>query len=263
MEHTPLKQLELIDTVRRLALEDERVAAVLMYGSFIKDEADCFSDVEFYIFYGHEFDFAAFIRSVAAVEFIFTNEFGTEVALFKNLIRGEFHFKALQDIEIILSWQGLTSFEHADRMNLVDKDGRLAEVLGQVDRTRPRHDAPQDIDWLAKSLLNNLLLSKNLLLRGEYAHAQMVFQYVQKYLLYLLRLKNQADRHWESPTKRLEAEIPALDYQAYAACVPDLNPERLARCLAASLALTRELFAGLAVDDRLSGLLEAIQDHQP
>ena len=93
-----------------------------MYGSFIKGEGDKFSDIEFYIFLRDDchIDKYKWISSVNPIALMFVNEFGTDVVIFDNLIRGEFHFLPLKEISIIKSWQGHTSFEFKEKMNLVD-----------------------------------------------------------------------------------------------------------------------------------------------
>ena len=42
---------------------------------------------------------------------------------FENLIRGEFHFLTINEIDVIKSWEGFVSFSDFDQMNLIDKDG--------------------------------------------------------------------------------------------------------------------------------------------
>lgn len=39
-------QLQMIDRVKSIALDNKLIASVLMYGSFIKDEGDQYSDIE-------------------------------------------------------------------------------------------------------------------------------------------------------------------------------------------------------------------------
>ncbi|MDR2946727.1 MAG: LinF [Candidatus Adiutrix sp.] len=253
----------MIERVRELALADERISAALMYGSFIRGEGDQFSDIEFYLFYRSDPDHREWVAGVRPLRMFFRNEFGTEVAIFDNLVRGEFHFGPVEDIEVVKSWEGETSFEHADQMILADKDGRLAEVLSRVSRERPRHDSPEQIRWLGESLLNNLLLLKNLAARGEGAHAQQTFQFLQKYLIQLIRLADAADNHWENSAKMLEKEISAAWYAAYAACVPDLAPGRMAERLKAAVALSRKLFVELNMADDLRALLEDIAAFTP
>ena len=253
-----LVQLEMIEAVKNIALADDSVSAVLMYGSFIKGEGDQYSDIEFYIFFHRDFDHREFVSRVRPLLMFFQNEFGTEVAVFDNLIRGEFHFAPAAEIDLIKAWEGLTSFEYADQMSLVDKEGKLAAVLAAITRRRPKHDTAEHIRWLAESLINNLLMVGNLIQRGEAAHAQACFQFILKYLVWFIRLADAADNHWESPTKKLEQEISPAWYVKYRQCPPTIEPADLRNSLGRSVALAEELFAVLKVPDDLKKLLSRL-----
>src|SRR5437773_5178153 len=90
-------QLEMIEHVRTLCQQDERLVAALMYGSFAGGEGDQFSDIEFALFFADEqlptVDQAAWVAQIAPVELYFVDDVGHHTAIFNNLIRGEFHFK--------------------------------------------------------------------------------------------------------------------------------------------------------------------------
>ena len=225
-----MEQLRMIDKTRELANADNHISAVLMYGSFIKGEGDKYSDIEFYIFYHQDFDHEKWVNQIHETKAFFTNEFETEVVIFENWIRGEFHFLPIENIEIIKSWEKYISFEYYKNMILIDKEGKLTKILTSIDKTRPTHSSKEDIDWICKSLLNNMLMTKGLIQRGEFAHAQQAFQYIQKYLLFLIRLESDADNHWESPTKKMEKEISAEWYNTYIQCVPTVNKASLIQC---------------------------------
>lgn len=253
-------QIGMIDQVKALAEADERISALLMYGSFIKGEGDKFSDIEFYIFHREDFDHRAWVEQVRPLKMYFVNEFGTEVALFDNFIRGEFHFSSIEEIEVVKSWEGLTSFEHAGNMNLVDKDGRLEKILAGISRIRPVHGDQARIDWLAQSFLNNLILIHNVVKRGDHAHAQQCFQLLLKYLMWLIRLADGADTHWENPSKNFADEISPANYASYVTCVPDLDPDNLARALKASALMAGRLFSALNVSAEIALVLDQFNE---
>ena len=225
-----MEQLRMIDKAKELANSNNHISAVLMYGSFIKGEGDKYSDIEFYIFCNHDFNHEEWVNQIHKTKVFFTNEFGTEVAIFDNWIRGEFHFLPIQDINIVQSWEKYISFEYYKNMIIVDKEGKLAEAMIVIDKTRPTHSSKEDIDWICKSLLNNMLMTKGLILRGELAHAHQAFQHIQKYLLFLIRLESNADNHWESPTKKVEKEIPKEWYNSYIQCIPIVDRTTLIQC---------------------------------
>lgn len=220
-------QLQLIDKTKSISQEDANISSLLMYGSFTKGEGDEFSDIEFYVFFRKNFNHEKWINQICKTLFFFKNEFGTEVAIFENMIRGEFHFLPIEEVNIIKTWEGLVSFEYYNEMILVDKENLLTNVFNSINKDRPTHTSLDSINWICMSLLNNLLMTKGLIERREFAHAQQSFQYIQKYLLYLIRVKVGADNHWESPTKKIELEIPEEWYNVYKESVPVLSESSL------------------------------------
>ena len=129
-----MTQLQMIDKTKLFAQQDENISAVFMYGSFTKNEGDKYSDIEFYIFLKNKENFSAekWVNQIHPVALYFTNEYGSEVAIFENMIRGEFHFLKTEEIEIIKSWDGIVEFSDFDQMNLIDKDGLLTKTLNQI-----------------------------------------------------------------------------------------------------------------------------------
>ncbi len=250
-------QLQMIEKVRQVALRDEVISAVLMYGSFTKGEGDRYSDIEFYVYHraGECPDKLAFVSQVSPVALFFTNEFGTEVAIFENMIRGEFHFHPISDVEDVKSWAAVISFEHKDKMNLVDKDGALTEVLAAIPPVRPQRDTPENREYLALNLLNNLLFVNNLILRGEYVHAHQLFGFIQRYVMWLIRLHLGKDNHWEAPSKKLEEDIPREWMLKYAQCVPTSDGESLRGSIRSAAALSERLFEELNIPENIRSVL--------
>src|SRR5699024_6983197 len=158
-------------------------------GSFTKNEGDKYSDIEFYIFLKNKENFSAekWVNQIHPVALYFTNEYGSEVAIFENMIRGEFHFLTTDEIKIIKSWEGIVAFSDFDQMNLIDKDGLLSDTLNQIKVKSPDRTKDENILWLSQSLLNVLLTTNNLIKRGEFSHAHQSLATVQKYLLWLIR----------------------------------------------------------------------------
>lgn len=260
MRNNTLLQHYLIEKVKEASLNDERISAVLMYGSFIKGEGDRFSDVEFYLFHKDEaaVNRREWVSAIHPVDLFFTNEYGSDVAIFDNLVRGEFHFLPVSEIDVINTWQGLTSFEHKNNMMLVDKEGYLADTLKDIPATAPERNTPEQIEWLAQSLINNLIFTKNVLQRGELAHAHQLFGQVQKYLLWLIRIRCNTTSHWESPTKKLEGDIPQEWYDDYLDSVPALDEADMQKSLTATFFTASRLFQELNASEDLQGLLNKI-----
>ena len=255
-----MEQLKMIDKVRGQALADERVSAVLMYGSFTSGEGDRYSDIEFYVFLREEsgFDKLEWLNGIRPVEMLFTNEFGTDVAVFDNLVRGEFHFHSISETGIIHTWEGALDFRRRDKMSLVDKDGKLADELDAVIGITPDWNTPENAAWVADSLINQLLFTGNVIRRGEYARAAHLFYFIEKYLAQLIRLQFNTTEHWLDPMKGFEKEIPLDWYVKLSGCLPRLNPDSLRDCFFQALALAGELFELLDVPAHNKLILEKI-----
>ncbi|WP_044060051.1 aminoglycoside 6-adenylyltransferase [Proteiniphilum acetatigenes] len=255
-----MEQLQMIDTVKSIAQKDENVSAVLMYGPFTKGEGDWYSDIEFYIFLKEKETFPAedWVSQIHPVAMYFTNEYGSEVAVFENMIRGEFHFLTMDEIKIIKSWEGFVAFSDFDKMKLVDKDGLLADTLHQIKIKSPDRATNDNILWLSQSLLNVLLTTNNLIKREEFAHAYHSLVIVQKYLLWLIRIATNQTRHWESPTKSLEKDIDKGWYSEFKRTTSDLDLENIKIAFQNSLELSEKLFDKLNVELKLKQILKRI-----
>jgi len=240
-------QLAMIDRVRLLSQKHAAISSVLMYGSFAKGEGDEYSDIEFYVFLNPELDFnkKRWLNAIEKTEFSFVNEFGTEVTIFKNLVRGEFHFLDINQIGIIESWVGIVSFEYWRDMILVDKDSKLRDIFSSITKKRPLRDTPENRLWIQRSFINMALFTKNLLLRKEWAHAHQQFFYLHKYLLWLIRIKVHSTAHWESPTKKAEDDLPAPWYSRYTDCTSALKAENLNDAFLNCMDLAAMLFRDL------------------
>lgn len=255
-----MTQLQMIDTTKSIAQSDENVSAVLMYGSFTKNEGDQYSDIEFYIFLKSKEKFLAenWVNQIYPTAMYFTNGYGSEVAIFENLIRGEFHFLTVNEIDVIKSWEGFVAFSDFDQMNLIDKDGLLTETLNQIKTKLPVRTTNENILFLSQSLLNVLLTTNNLIKRQEYAHAYQSLSNVQKYLLWLIRIAINQTNHWESPTKSLEKDFDKDWYSEYRLTTSDLDKENLIKAFQNSLNLSKKLFDELDIATDLKQLLNRI-----
>src|SRR5690554_3475763 len=170
-----MTQLQMINKTKSIAQQDENVSAVFMYGSFTKSEGDKYSDIEFYIFLKNKENFSSekWVNQIHPVALYFTNEYGSEVAIFENMVRGEFHFLKTEEIEIIKSWDGIVAFSDFDQMNLIDKDGHLTKTLNQIKTKHwesPTKSLEKDIDttwYSAYKTITSDLNPKNIILAFE------------------------------------------------------------------------------------------------
>ena len=257
-----LPQEVMIERVRELCHQDERVVSALMYGSFALGEGDRFSDIEFYLFFDDEATEGlreeAWVAQIAPLELYYVNEFGNGTAIFENLVRGEFHFEAASNVGLVDTWESAW-FPSQESAVLVDKNGQLSGRVGRLVRPPPDLDTPERALFLCRSLMNWTLMGANLLERGEYARAEAFLTLVHGHLLQALRLVEGKSANWLSPTRRLEEGASALSYERYKECTAALEAEQLARAYASTWEWGRELMGDLAARHALT-LPEALLD---
>jgi lincosamide nucleotidyltransferase len=222
-----LKQEEMILMIREKAIKDERIDSVLMYGSFTQSSGDRFSDIEFYIFvddiYYEEFDTEKWISSAYPIYTHFFNEYGSEVVIFTNLIRGEFHFLPRSEMTIIESFASVGYFPDINSMCLYDKNGRLRKSLQALQDCKVERQTAENVELIFNNLLNVILFGINVFKRGEWARSLECLYYSQKYYLQLIRLHEDKTDHWINPFKSLEDEISVSAYEAYRKCTSNLE----------------------------------------
>jgi lincosamide nucleotidyltransferase len=257
-----LPQEVMIERVRELCGQDERVVAALMYGSFVIGEGDAFSDIEFYLFFADEaaadFQEEAWVGQIAPLALYYVNEFGNGTAIFEDLVRGEFHFEAASNVGLVDAWESAW-FPSLESAVLVDKNGELSGRVGRLVRRPPDLDTPERALFLCRSLTNWTLMGANLFRRGEHARAEAFLTLVHGHLLQALRLVEGKSANWLSPARRLEEDVSATSYERYKACTAALEAEQLARAYASTWEWSRELMGMLAVRHALE-LPEALLD---
>ena len=226
-----IRQQEMIQRVKAAAEKDERIDAVMMYGSFTQGSGDEYSDIEFYIFFDDKSDKALDTKQwIAAIHPIYThffNSYGTEVVIFTNLIRGEFHFIHHSEMHIINTFKSTGYFPNIDAMCLYDRQGRLKEALQMLSHYQADRQTPEIAAYLINSLLNELLLGLHVYKRGEYARSLESLHNARKYYLQSLRLLENKTEHWVNPTRNLEKELSAVAYDSYRAATAKLDTEEL------------------------------------
>jgi lincosamide nucleotidyltransferase B/F len=244
-----LPQEAMIERVRELCHQDDRVVAALMYGSFALGQGDRFSDIEFYLFFDDEASEGlreeAWVGQIAPLALYYVNEFGNGTAIFENLVRGEFHFEAASNVGLVDAWESAW-FPSLESAVLVDKSGELSGRMGRLVRRPPDLDTPERALFLCRSLMNWTLMGTNLLERGEYARAEAFLTLVHGHLLQAMRLVEGNSANWLSPTRRLEEDASASSYKRYKECTAGLDTEQLARAYASTWEWGRELMGELA-----------------
>jgi lincosamide nucleotidyltransferase len=205
-----LIQQRLIAGVREVCHTDERLDAALMYGSFASDEADAHSDVEFWLFFLPQWrgrvDPRAWCAQIAPVTHLVRNEFGTDVAFFPGLVRGEFHFATTDDIATVGTWPGRGAA--TDRMIVLDRSDRLRPALESLSDRPAAPCTGEDAETLCGRFANWLVLAHHVAARGEILRAWDTLGHVHRHLLWMARLAEDSTAHWLTPSRRAEAELP-------------------------------------------------------
>lgn len=232
-------QLQMIEAVRAAAEADERVAAVLMYGSFTQGCGDAYSDIEFYVYINDDdadsFPNEAWVADIKPFFAYFTNEFGTEVAIFDNLVRGEFHFKKRSEMPEIEGFKMLGYFHDTKAMCLYDASGELAKWLATLDGVNIERKTDENIHSTTNNMLNHLLLGVNVLKRGELMRSLGELEYVRHYYMVLARIADGSTIHWLNASKNLEHEISPAHYGICAKLVAMADADSIAAAYISAL----------------------------
>lgn len=245
-----LLQEQLIIKVKEMGEQTSSVDAIMMYGSFTQGSGDAFSDVEFYIFIKDEFykDFNSkqWVACIYPFCVHLFNEFGTEVFIFENLVRGEFHFLPTKEMPIIETFASVGFFPDVDAMCLHDKNSKLKKHLSVLKNSMAERTSAENIESVINNFFNAALFGINVLKRGETARSLECLGFVQRYYLQLVRLEENTIDHWVNPTKCLESEISATNYQCYQNCTSDLNENNLRSAYKESLSTARVIMGNLS-----------------
>ncbi|WP_200411478.1 nucleotidyltransferase [Virgibacillus salexigens] len=250
-----LIQNKMIQRVREKCIQDDSVSAGMMYGSFTKGEGDQYSDVEFYIFIENDkmddFSPRQWISEVYPFDLIFYNEYGTEVVIFTNMIRGEFHFLPESEIGIIKSFKPTGVFPNTDAMYIYDSTKKLKVLLDALGGDGPKRMTDENVNFAYNNFVNAWLMGVNIMKRGELARSLEVLTHVQKFILRLIRVKEQTVGRWFNSTKNLEEDISIESYNDYVSITSALKENELTDAYKNALKLAEKLYDVLAVHYKL------------
>lgn len=226
-----LIQNKIIQKVKDKCIEDEFISACMMYGSFTKGEGDQYSDVEFYIFIQDDmmenFNSRHWVSAVYPIHLIFYNEYRTEVVIFSNMIRGEFHFLPVSKIEIIKSFKPTGVFPDPESMYIYDSTEQLKPLLDDLGGVGPDRMTNENVNFAFNNFVNAWLLGVNVMKRGELARSLEALTHVQKYILQLIRVKENTVERWLNSTKSLEEDISTESYKDYVSITSKLKENEI------------------------------------
>lgn len=244
-----LIQERMIQRVRELCQQDDRLISAMMYGSFAYGNGDRFSDIEFLFFFEDgslvQLDQAVWLAQIAPVSLLFANEFGVQTAIFSNLIRGEFHFHRASDTDVVDALVGEVWFPSLTSSLIVDKNGELTPRLQNLIGTPNERTDLAELQGVINNGINWFLFGSNVLGRGEYARAHELLSFVHRNLLKLIRVAEKQTEQWHIPSRSLEQQVPPESYERYRACTASLEPEQLRQAYWSSWDFFREVTKGL------------------
>ncbi|WP_051871574.1 nucleotidyltransferase domain-containing protein [Streptomyces sclerotialus] len=247
----PVRLAARVARLREVAEADPRVAGVLLYGSWTVGEADEHSDLDAYVYVADAepaaFDGREFVERLAPVSLAYTNMYGILAVVFADLMRGEFHFEpAGRGVEEVRGWRGMVHLPDPGAAVLLDRSGRLTEAARTLQDFRP----PEPVataQGCADELANWTLMLGHVLARGETARGHALLQtIIAPQQLQLCRLLRGSTGHWLTPSRALEADLPAADVARYTATTCAARPEELRSAAEASWRWSRELVAEAA-----------------
>jgi lincosamide nucleotidyltransferase len=243
-----LVQHSLIDAVREACHADARLDAALMYGSFASGDADAHSDIEFWLFFAPRklagVDRRAWCAQVAPVTHLVRNEFGTDVAFFPGLIRGEFHFATTDDIPTVRTWPARGA--PVDRMVVLDRGGRLRPALESLPYRPPVPDGGDGTEALCGRFANWLVLAHHVAARGEFLRAWDALGHAHRHLLWMARRAEDSTAHWLTPSRAAEAELPSQAVAKLSRATAAGQPDDIRDALRAAWEFGRECWGRLA-----------------
>lgn len=244
-----LPQIEMIQRLRQICQADSRLSAAMLYGSFATGEADRYSDIDCLLYFQEDsladLDQKAWLSQIALLELYYHNEFGNGVAIFTNLVRGEFHFDPAGKTKELASLAGKISFPSLEAAILVDKSGQLAHHLRPLVGRPPERYTKKEVQFLSDSFFNWTLFGLHVLARGERARAWEILRLLQDYLLKMVRLQEEIIGHWITPTKAAERELSPQAYRRLVAASAGLDPQALWAAYRAAWSWGLELLPGL------------------
>lgn len=243
-------QQRIIERFREACHADERVVAALMFGSFTTGEGDAFSDIEFAVFIQddlfEDFEQRPWLDAVSPVAAYFPDDFGHHTALFRNGVRGEFHFMRASSVPVIAGWEGYGWFPSLDAAVVLDRSGELSRYAQALVGGPPTRGGALLVEDLALNLLNLMLLGAGLLNRGEFARAWALLSKAHEPLLKLVRLHEGTTDHWPTPSRALETDLSDAAYERYVTCTAGAEPGALCAAYRASWTWSGEVFGAVA-----------------
>lgn len=228
-------QHEFVEHVKNMLIDDPTVIGLGLGGSWITQEIDEYSDLDFIIVTSEKITdnpekMHSFAHRFGHILSAFTGEHVGEprllVCLYDNpFLHVDYKFLTLDEIPSRIE----------DPVILLDKDGKYSEALKQADAHFPSPDYQwiEDRFWL---WVHYLLLKIG---RGEYMEVYDGFSFLRGMVFgNYLHIKN---GNLPRAMRKVESMLPAADMEALKSTLPEYNRKSLLKALHNSVNLYREL----------------------
>lgn len=258
-----------LDAAYRAAFTaDERVRAVLTYGSRPAGLGDAWSDVEYWVFVADEKSAVEhleqpppeWLREVGDPALLVRNEFGAWVAVHAGLVRVEVHLWPATDVDVVRGWPARGA--PVEAMVVLDRDGTLTTAVAALPEHPRVPSTAAEVAQVCGRFANWWVLGRNVTARGEWERSQDALAHVRRELLWMARLSGDATRRWLTPSRLAERDLSPEVVEALARVSARTEPVDLTRAYDAGWKLGERLWRALAATwgfdppDRLAGWVE-------
>ena len=250
-DHQHLPQQPIIDRIKQVCAEDNRIVASMLYGSFPAGEADIYSDIDVVVYVKDDafetLDKREWLGRVGPIILHVPHDFGFDCAVFEGMICGEFHFERASAMEQMMArTRENMTFPSIESTLLVDKTGELTRLLEPA-LGEPKRFGTTDaeVQRLLHSFIHWFHAGLCLGRRGEYARAHDFIWWVHHSLIGVARVLENTTTHWMCKARMLEQDLSAESYARFAACTATLDPASLRSAYGNSWEWMTEMIADL------------------
>ncbi|GAA2756949.1 hypothetical protein [Actinopolymorpha rutila] len=269
-----------LDAAYRAAFAaEERVRAVLTYGSRPAGLGDAWSDVEYWVFVSSDLlpDQARtnppvppdWLREVGEPALLVRNEFGAWVAVHAGLVRVEVHLWPASGVDVVRGWPARGA--PVESMVVLDRDGTLTPAVAALPEHPRVPRTAAEVAEVCGRFANWWVLGHNVAGRGEWERSQDALAHVRRELLWMARLAEagsepevgEATKRWLTPSRLAERDLSPEVIEALARVSARTEPADLARAYGAAWELGERLWRALVATwgfdppDRLAEWVEA------
>lgn len=126
-------------------------------------------------------------------------------------------------------------------MYIYDSTEQLKTLLYNLGGPGPDRTTDENVNFAFNNFVNVWLMGVNVLRRGELARSLESLTHVQKYILQMIRVKENMVERWLNSTKNLEEDISIESYQDYVSITSKLEENEIKNAYKNALNIVRAL----------------------